>query len=191
MARAFRALIDRDDLVAWLPPEGMSATFERFDPRPGGTFRLVLTYDDPPDVGGKSTPDSDVVEARYLDIVPDVRVVQAIDFVSEDSAFAGTMIMTWAVTAVEGGTLVEITAEEVPDGISADDHAAGLASSLANLARHLCGGHPGPQRTAHAPFDEAVAPRPEEPAEHPAGRPNPDRHPDDPDRYPGGHGRHL
>ena len=47
------------------------------------------------------------------------------------------MIMTWDISSVDGGTLVEITADEVPDGISADDHAAGMASSLANLALHL------------------------------------------------------
>jgi hypothetical protein len=33
------------------------------------------------------------------------------------------------------GARVEITATDVPDGISEGDHAAGLASSLENLAR--------------------------------------------------------
>jgi hypothetical protein len=47
------------------------------------------------------------------------------------------MTMPWAVTAVDGGARVDITAEDVPDGISAADHATGLASSLANLAAHL------------------------------------------------------
>ena len=47
------------------------------------------------------------------------------------------MTMTWAVQAVGGGTRVEITADDVPDGISADDHAAGLSSSLDNLARYV------------------------------------------------------
>jgi hypothetical protein len=78
-----------------------------------------------------------VVEARFVDIVADERVVQAVDFVSDDPAFAGTMTMTWSVRAVDGGTLVEITAEAVPDGISAADHAAGMSSSLEKLARHL------------------------------------------------------
>ena len=32
---------------------------------------------------------------------------------------------------------VEVRAEKVPDGISAEDHAAGFASSLANLAVYL------------------------------------------------------
>ena len=78
-----------------------------------------------------------MVEARFIDLVPGVRVVQAVDFVSDDRAFGGTMTMTWEVTAVDGGTRVDITADDVPDGISPEDHAAGLASSLANLADHL------------------------------------------------------
>ena len=135
--RVFAALLDRDALMAWLPPKGMSARFEQFDPRPGGSYRLVLTYSDASGAPGKAAPDSDVVEARYVDIVPDHRVVQAIDFVSDDPSFAGTMTMTWEVTAVEGGTRVDIVADDVPDGISVEDHATGLASFLANLAEHL------------------------------------------------------
>jgi uncharacterized protein YndB with AHSA1/START domain len=136
-ADVYAALVDAEALVAWLPPDGMSARFERFDPRPGGSYRLVLTYTDSAAASGKATPDSDIVEARYLDLVPDTRVVQAVDFVSDDAAFAGTMTMTWEVSAVEGGTRVDITADNVPDGISAEDHATGLASSLANLAAHV------------------------------------------------------
>jgi uncharacterized protein YndB with AHSA1/START domain len=135
-ARVFASFVDRASLVEWLPPDGMTARFEHFDPRPGGSYRLVLTYDDPR-ARGKATPSSDVVEARYVDIVPGTRVVQAVDFVSDDPSFAGTMTMTWEVADVDGGTRVDITADNVPDGISAEDHAAGLASSLANLARHL------------------------------------------------------
>jgi uncharacterized protein YndB with AHSA1/START domain len=115
----------------------MTGRFERFDARPGGSYRLVLTYSDAAGAPGKATADSDVVEARFTDIVPGERVVQAVDFVSDDPAFAGTMTMTWAVTAVEAGTRVDIVAEDVPDGISAEDHAAGLRSSLANLAAYV------------------------------------------------------
>jgi uncharacterized protein YndB with AHSA1/START domain len=137
LARVFAALVDRDALLAWLPPEGMTARFERFDPRPGGSYQLMLTYINPSGAPGKASADADVVEARYVDIVPDVRVVQAVDFVSDDPAFAGTMTMTWEVGAVDRGTMVTITAEDVPDGISAQDHAKGLASSLSNLAEHV------------------------------------------------------
>jgi uncharacterized protein YndB with AHSA1/START domain len=138
-AQVYAALIDREALAAWLPPDGMTARFERFDPRPGGSYRLVLTYADASASPGKATADSDIVEARYVDIVPDVRVVQAVDFVSDDPALAGTMTMTWEVTAADGGTRVDITADDVPDGVSVEDHATGLASSLANLAGYVEG----------------------------------------------------
>src|SRR5690606_29367860 len=121
-SRVFAAFVDREDLLAWLPPGGMSARFEHFDPRPGGSYRLVLTYLDPTSAPGKSSADSDVVEVRYVEIVPGDRVVQAVDFVSDDPELAGTMTMTWAVRPADGGSLVEIVAEGVPDGISAEDH---------------------------------------------------------------------
>ena len=53
------------------------------------------------------------------------------------AACAGAMTMTWEVTAADAGTRVDIVAEDVPDGISAEDHAAGLACSLANLAAYV------------------------------------------------------
>lgn len=134
--RVFRALIDRGALEAWLAPDGMTARFERFDLRPGGSYRLVLTYADP-SAAGKSTADTDIVEARFVEIVDNDRVVQAVDFESDDPAFAGTMTMTWSVRAVDNGTLVEFIADDVPAGISAEDHAEGMTSSLAHLAAHL------------------------------------------------------
>src|SRR6478736_6404898 len=107
--RVWAALVDPGALMAWLPPGGMTGRFERFDARPGGSYRMVLTYPDASGAPGKATADSDIVEARFVDIVPGERVVQAVDFVSDD----------------------------VPDGISAEDHAAGLASSLTNLAAYV------------------------------------------------------
>jgi uncharacterized protein YndB with AHSA1/START domain len=136
LERVWTALIDPEALMVWLPPGEMTGRFERFDARPGGSYRLVLTYADASGAPGKATAGSDVVEARFVDIVPGERVVQAVDFVSDDPAYAGTMTMTWAVTAVRAGTRVDIMADDVPDGISAADHAAGLSSSLANLAAY-------------------------------------------------------
>jgi uncharacterized protein YndB with AHSA1/START domain len=135
--RVWAALVDPEGLLAWLPPGGMTGRFERFDGRPGGSYRMVLTYRDAPGAPGKATADSDIVEARFVDIVPGERVVQAVDFVSDDPAYAGTMTMTWEVTAVEAGTRVDIVAEDVPDGVSPEDHAAGIASSLTKLAAYV------------------------------------------------------
>jgi uncharacterized protein YndB with AHSA1/START domain len=135
--RVWAALVDPEALLAWLPPSGMTGSFERFNARPGGSYRMVLTYADASGAPGKATVESDIVEARFVSIVPGERVVQAVDFVSDDPAYAGTMTMTWEVAAVDAGTRVDIVAGDVPDGISAEDHAAGLASSLANLAAYV------------------------------------------------------
>lgn len=132
--RVYAALVDPEALVEWLPPDGMSGRFERFDARPGGAYRLVLTYADPSAAQGKTTAGSDIVDARFVELVPNARVVQAVDFVSDDPANAGTMTMTWALAAVNAGTNVHLRADDVPAGVSAEDHAAGMASSLANLA---------------------------------------------------------
>jgi uncharacterized protein YndB with AHSA1/START domain len=39
----YAALVDPEALMDWLPPAGMTGIFERFDARPGGSYRLVLT----------------------------------------------------------------------------------------------------------------------------------------------------
>jgi uncharacterized protein YndB with AHSA1/START domain len=134
--RVYAALVDPVALAEWLPPTGMSGRFEHFDLRPGGGYRMVLTYAGA-SASAKSTADSDVVEARFVDVIPGRRVVQAVEFESADPRFAGTMTMTWTVSSVAGGTRVDIRADDVPDGISAADHAAGMTSSLENLAAHL------------------------------------------------------
>ncbi|UDY35016.1 SRPBCC domain-containing protein [Dermatobacter hominis] len=138
-AVVYAALVDEAALLEWLPPTGMVGRFERFDARPGGSYRLVLTYLDASTGAGKATADSDVVDVRFVELVEGERVVQAVDFPSDDPAFAGTMTMTFSVSPAVGGSLVEIVAADVPDGISAVDHAEGLTSSLVNLARHLGG----------------------------------------------------
>ena len=137
--RVYAALTDPDTLAAWLPPAGMTGSFEHFDLRPGGSYRLVLTHDDGA-VGaasGKAADGTDVVEARFVEVEPGRRVVQAVDFESDDPAFAGTMTMTWSVAPTEGGARVEIVADDVPVAISAEDHAVGIHSSLVNLAAHV------------------------------------------------------
>jgi uncharacterized protein YndB with AHSA1/START domain len=137
LEQVYSALLDPEALTAWLPPGDMSGTIERFDPRPGGSYRMVLKYPDDSASRGKTTSDTDVVEARFIDIVPDIRIAYAVDFVADDPAYASPMVMTWEVTAVEGGTRVDITADNVPDVVPVEDHAEGMGSSLAKLAEYL------------------------------------------------------
>ncbi len=98
---------------------------------------MVLQYPDRSSSPGKTTSDTDVVEARFVDLVPNERVVWAVDFVSDDPAYDNPMIMRWEVAAADGGTRVGITAEHVPDAVAEGDHAAGMESSLAKLDEYL------------------------------------------------------
>lgn len=136
----FAALVDVEARTVWLPPAGMSGRFDWFDARPGGGYRLVLSYDDPA-VPGKSGRNTDVVEVRFVDVAAPQRLVEEADFVSDDEAFAGTMTMTWSLEAAGSGTLVTITATGVPDGISSADHIEAFTSTLANLDTYLRSRH--------------------------------------------------
>src|ERR1700733_5243625 len=82
--RVWAALVDPGALLTWLPPGEMTGRFERFDAHPGGSYRMVLTYPDASGAPGKTSADSDTVEARFVDIAPGERIVLAVDFVSDD-----------------------------------------------------------------------------------------------------------
>ncbi|GGE90778.1 SRPBCC domain-containing protein [Mycetocola zhadangensis] len=135
--RVFAALTSEEALVRWLPPQGMRGKFERFDMRDGGSYRLVLTYDNASGAPGKTSAGSDVSEVRVVLLVPGERVVQEVDFESDDPAFQGTMQMEWGLREERDGTVVEFEARNVPVGVGARDHAEGMTSSLVNLAFFL------------------------------------------------------
>ena len=84
---------------------------------------------------GKTSDDSDEVQAQVVNLEPGQRVVQEINFESDDPSFAGTMRMTWTFEPSDDGTCVTVCAENVPEGIRPEDHQAGLNSTLSNLAR--------------------------------------------------------
>lgn len=131
----YRALTDPRALATWRAPEGMKGEMLAFDGREGGHYRMSLTYTGAdPDIRGKTSETTDVFEGRFLEFVPDRRVVEVVEFESDDPAFAGAMTITTALADVPGGTEVTIRCENVPDGIRPEDHQEGLASSLANLA---------------------------------------------------------
>ena len=115
----------------------MEGSIERFEPRPGGSFKMALRYPDHLATLGKTTSNTDVFDARFIEVVPGSKISFAVDFLSADDAFDGTMIMTWTVFETPDGTLVEITADDVPDAIAAEDHASGMESSLEKLAAYV------------------------------------------------------
>jgi len=130
----YRALVDPAMVVEWLPPKGARGAIDAFDPRPGGAFRMTLTFDDSNLPSGKTTPDTDVVTGRFVDLETNRSVTQSFEFDSADPAFAGTMTMCWILESRIEGTMLTVAAEDVPVGIRPEDHEAGLASSLSNLA---------------------------------------------------------
>lgn len=129
----YRALVEPEAVASWRPPKGMRAEILAFDAREGGSFRMAFIYEDAGS-HGKTSDNADVFEGRFAELVPDRRVVELIQFESDDPAFAGTMRIVTTLEPVDGNTRVTVSCEDVPLGIGEDDHREGIASSLENLA---------------------------------------------------------
>jgi uncharacterized protein YndB with AHSA1/START domain len=96
---------------------------------------MSLTYDGTDHIThGKTSEHADVVKGRFLEFASNERIVQLVEFESEDPVFAGEMIMTWSLIAIPEGTAVTIVCDNVPEGIRKEDHDVGLRSTLENLA---------------------------------------------------------
>ncbi|MFD1134865.1 SRPBCC family protein [Paenibacillus urinalis] len=130
----YQAFVNSEALVTWLPPKGMSGRIDVFDPRVGGTYRITLTYEMDHDLPGKTSNNTDVSQGEFLELVPEKRIVQSVNFSSEDPAFSGEMIQKWLFETISEGTKVTIICENVPEGIQKEDHDIGLRSTLENLA---------------------------------------------------------
>jgi len=130
----YRAMLNAESVAAWRPPTGMKAEVYTFEPREGGIYRMAFIYKDKA-IAGKTKENADVFEGKFVELVPDKRVVEAVVFESEDPAFAGTMTITTTLTPVEGGTEVSIICSDVPNGIKEEDHQEGIKSTLENLAK--------------------------------------------------------
>lgn len=138
-AAIYAALTDGQAVARWLPPHGMRGEILAFEPRPGGAYSMILHYEDAAGAPGKTDAGSDRTDGRFVELVENERVVQAVRFDSDDPAFGGEMRMTWTLTPVAGGTAVAVVAENVPPGIAPDAHEEGIASTLLNLERFVTG----------------------------------------------------
>jgi uncharacterized protein YndB with AHSA1/START domain len=135
---AYAAFADASALMAWLPPGDMAGSVHEYDFREGGRYRIALTYGaSRGDAIGKTSDRTDVTSGRFVSLQLPERIVQSVEFESDDPAFAGEMLMTWSFAPSPSGTTITIVASNVPPGISQADHDAGLRSSLQNLARYL------------------------------------------------------
>lgn len=135
----YQAILDPKALATWLPPKNMQARIDIFEPWEDGAYRIILSYNNEADSAAfaKSGEGTDIAQGRFLELVPGKRVVQSAEFASDDPQFAGTMRMTYELSAAEAGTRVTITAENVPEGITPEDHQQGMNSTLENLDAYM------------------------------------------------------
>src|SRR4051812_707901 len=132
----YRAFSTPQSLMTWLPPGGMTGRALAYDFRPGGRYRIALTYDASSPAGvGKTAERTDISAGRFVSLEPARTIVQSVEFEAADPALQGQMTITWSFERTRAGTGVTVTAENVPAGISRADHDAGLRSSLENLSR--------------------------------------------------------
>ena len=129
----YRALVDAEAIERWKAPEGMTARVDRFEGREGGTFQISLTYDQATGTG-KTSAGTDTYRGRFLDLVPDRRVVELDEFETDDPALRGQMRTTITLADADGGTDLTAVHEDVPPGVALIDNQAGRESALARLA---------------------------------------------------------
>lgn len=137
----YRAFLEAEAVEMWLPPDGMRGEMHAFEPRVGGVFHLSLTYLEPQDSPrGKTSDDTDTVEGRFVELVPNEKIVQVFEFEADEPEFAGKMTITWSLTDANEGTEVSALCEDIPAGIRLEDNELGSRLSLRNLAKFVEGG---------------------------------------------------
>jgi uncharacterized protein YndB with AHSA1/START domain len=131
----YQAFLDPEAVATWMAPDIMRARVHTFDPRAGGLFRISLTYRNPEDAQrGKTAGDTDTYHGRFVELIPDEKIVEVIEFETQEPGFAGEMTMTVTLVEVDGGTEVSLLYENVPRGIRPEDNEAGSRQSLQKLA---------------------------------------------------------
>ena len=132
-ARVYQALLDPALLQQWMVPDGMTSHVHSFDAREGGTFRISLTYGQPSSTG-KTTAQTDTFHGRFVRLVPDTEVVQAVEFETDDPALQGEMTITYLLADADGGTDLVGVHEGLPPGVPPADNELGWSISLRKLA---------------------------------------------------------
>jgi uncharacterized protein YndB with AHSA1/START domain len=132
-ASVYRALVDPDAVAAWRTPDGMTAVVHAFDAQVGGRFRVSLTYESP-QRHGKTAAATDTYHGRFVELVPNERVVEEVEFETSDPALAGLMQMATTLADADGGTDVVVLHQSLPSGISLVDNAIGATMALDKLA---------------------------------------------------------
>jgi uncharacterized protein YndB with AHSA1/START domain len=118
--RLYKAFLDPDALVKWLPPHGFTAKVHQFDARVGGTYKMSFT--------NLTTGASHSFGGEYLELTPNQRIRHTDRF--DDPNLPGTMTVTVEIRKVMVGAEINITQEGVPDVIPAEACYLGWSESL-------------------------------------------------------------
>jgi uncharacterized protein YndB with AHSA1/START domain len=123
--RLYRAFLDAEAQVKWLPPNGFTARVHHLDARVGGTYKMSFT--------NFTTGKSHSFGGEYLELVPGERIRWTDRF--DDPNLPGVMTVTVRLKKVLVGTELHITQEGIPDAIPAEACVLGWQESLALLAK--------------------------------------------------------
>jgi uncharacterized protein YndB with AHSA1/START domain len=123
--RVYRAFLDPDAKVKWLPPNGFTGKVHHIDARVGGSYKMSFT--------NFTTGKSHSFGGQYLELAPHERIRYTDKF--DDPNLPGAMQVTVSLRQVSCGTEVSITQEGVPDVIPAEACYLGWQESLALLAK--------------------------------------------------------
>ncbi|MBD0710369.1 MULTISPECIES: SRPBCC domain-containing protein [unclassified Streptomyces] len=130
----YRALVDPAAVARWRVPYGMTCEVHEFDAREGGTFRVSLTYEGEDGGTGGSGGRTDTYHGRFAELLSDERVVEVVEFETEDPGLRGAMSLTTTLVPMEGGTDVILFHEGIPDAVPAADNELGTRMALDRLA---------------------------------------------------------
>lgn len=122
--KVYRAFLDPDAMVKWLPPHGFTGKVHEMDARVGGTYRMTFT--------NFGTGQCHAFGGTYLELVPDERIVNTDRF--DDANLPGEMRMTVTLKPVSCGTELSVVQEGLPDVIPPEACCLGWQESLALLA---------------------------------------------------------
>ena len=123
--RLYRAFLDPDAMVKWLPPHGFTGKVHHIDARVGGSYKMSFK--------NFTTGSSHSFGGEYLELVPNQRIRHTDKF--DDPNLPGTMTTTIEIKKVIVGAELHITQEGVPDVIPAEACYLGWGESLALLAQ--------------------------------------------------------
>lgn len=123
--RVYRAFLDADALVKWLPPHGFTAKMHQQDAKVGGTFKMSFT--------NFSAGGTHHFGGKYLELVPDRRLRYTDVF--DDPNLPGEMQTTVTITPVSVGVELNVVQEGIPEAIPAEACYLGWQESLELLAK--------------------------------------------------------